>query len=44
MSLFSGLFHALSNPIGMLTDPVGTLVSSAVEDSVSSAPKPEDIG
>lgn len=44
MSMFDALFHALSNPVGMLTDPIGTLVNSSIEDKVSSELKPEDIG
>lgn len=45
MSLFGGLFNAITNPIGMLTDPVGTIISSTMEASgTPSAPTPEDIG
>jgi hypothetical protein len=40
MSLIGGLFHALTNPLETLMDPVGTFIKGSVEDSI---PKPEDI-
>lgn len=44
MSLFGGLFHAITNPIGMLTDPIGTIIDSTIAATDKpSVPTPEDI-
>lgn len=44
MSLFSGLFHVLSNPIGMVTDPIGTIIDASIKSHGSDVSLPEDIG
>lgn len=45
MSLFSGLFHALTHPLTTITDPIGTIINCTIEANAPKVkpPTPEDI-